>query len=379
MMKKIFALVMGVTLLASIAAGCGNPSPAETIDKAMDNRKSMHADYESSVDFILKPSDQLPEILNNTPVTITAKGGVDLDLSNGKHNARGDIKISGLDLIRVAMEMAGGVDSQSRIASLLDAAANINSFVIVDNTNYVKVGDTWYTVDSATLLTLAGTLGEDLDFSNVHTSCYADAMQDNGHFGADTMYKSLTELSAEQIDGVDTRHFRGSVDFDKILAELSSVARECGNPDAAAWMEATKPELTMLFQQANVEMWIDSSNNLRQVKTDLVIDGARAQTVIGILSGIGTAQIPGFQLDTVVVSTMARFSQFDASFNVTKPEGQASIGKLDVLLGTTGGTGVPTGAARTGSDLSGLSEDADSARSSTNTTTRSRTATTSSY
>jgi hypothetical protein len=373
-MKKLLMAWAGLMLVAALVAfGCGNPSPSETINDAMTKSqdvKSEHVDFDVNLKVSGDASALGAELAGILPLDLNFSGGADIDNNDPESpKAQGNLKLEGInDLLSSLAGASGESDAETQMGlNLIGGMISEIDFVLVDQTAYAKLAGSWYNLGDASEITdVAGMSGINLDTSGGDTKCLEDAMKDPSKFGADQVFSNISEESGEQIDGTDTRHFTADVDIDKTVNSLAAISRDCGNAEAAGGLEGGAGEITGLFRTLSVDMWIDKDNNLRQVKVTVDVDPQAVSDLAGSFTGDSG---DSFSLDELLLTATVKFSQFGASFDISKPSGTI-MDINDVLGGTSLGSDL-------GIDMSGL--EGLEGTGGTSTTGGSSTSTTSSY
>ncbi|MFA6000984.1 MAG: hypothetical protein WC828_02600 [Thermoleophilia bacterium] len=350
MIKKIVALMMGAVLLAFVFTGCGKESATETINKAITKNgetKTVHTDYDVSFEIKGDASSMGPQYAGLLPITLAVKGGLDTDSNTEPAKMKGNVQISGLDQILQSLAKAGGDSLDTNTKNLLNQFGGIFSdveFVSVDKNGYVKIAGTWYeTGDLSNSMDSLGSLGSlggmgsagvgslGASAGNVDSKCYQDAMNDPNKMGADNLFKDTQEMSEESIDGVQTRHFKSNIDFNKALTQMGTISKDCGNADASTGLETAKADIGSLFSKAEVEMWIDSDSNLRQMKVVIEIDPSALTNLAGDAGASGAgADVAAQALQSISLNMTFKFSKFNEEMNITKPAGD--VKKIEDLM-----------------------------------------------
>lgn len=373
MIKKLFALMLGAVLLAFVFTGCGKEPATETINKAITKNadtKTVHTDYDVSFEIKGDASAMGTEYAGLLPMTMAVKGGLDTDSTTEPAKMKGDIQITGIDKIMQSLAEAGGESMDQNTRDALNQFSGVLSgmeFVSVDKNAYIKIAGSWYEtgdlgsgMDSLGSLGSLGGLGSmGTDASSVNTKCYQDAMKDPAKMGADNLFKETQEMSEEKIDGVDTRHFKAKIDFDKALTQMGTISKECGDTEASAGLETAKTDVGKMFSKAEVEMWIDKDSNLRQMKMTIEMDPASLSSLAsGLSSGSSdSTDAAAKALESISFNMSFKFSKFNESMDITKPSG--TIMKMEDLMnnpmlsGLLSGMGSSGASSGSGSDSLG--------------------------
>ncbi|MFA5801499.1 MAG: hypothetical protein WC911_03385 [Thermoleophilia bacterium] len=351
MIKKLFALMLGAVLLAFVFTGCGKEPATETINKAITKNadtKTVHTDYDVSFEIKGDASAMGPEYAGLLPMTMAVKGGLDTDSTNEPAKMKGDIQITGIDKILQSLSQAGGESMDQKTKDALNQFSGVLSgmeFVSVDKNAYIKIAGSWYeTGDLGSGMDSLGSLGSlggmgttglgsmGTDASDVNTKCYEDAMKDPAKMGADNLFKETQEMSEEKIDGVDTRHFKAKIDFDKALTQMGTISKECGDTEASAGLETAKTDVGKMFSKAEVEMWIDKDSNLRQMKMTIEMDPASLSSLAsGLSSGSSdSTDAAAKALESISFNMSFKFSKFNEEMNIVKPAGE--IMKMEDMI-----------------------------------------------
>lgn len=354
-MKKALTL-LAVLLLAAVAvAGCGKAPAGETVDKAIQKSQDVKSEHmEFSVDLVINGNPALlpSQFQGLLPLTLTVNGGADSDSSDpASPKAKGNISITGIDKILNGLAQSPGVDpqTQTRLSLIAGALANLE-FVMVDKKMYLKIAGTWYDLGdfspTGDFSALGGVSRLTPGTTGANAQCYTDAMKDPAKFGSDKLLTNLQEAGSENIDGTSTRHFTADVNMDQLLTALADIARGCGDAQNAADIEASRNETTSFFRSFKIELWIDSDDNFRQIK--LAIDG-NPQALSGTMPNLGGTSGAGAAfagIEGISLNMTSKFSQFGATFDIAKPEG--NIMKIEDVLGGMGALGGMGGATTTG-------------------------------
>lgn len=365
-MKKLLAIWAGLLLAAAllVAAGCGQASPGETVDKAIQTSqdvKSEHIDFDVSLEVTGDASALGPELEGVLPLVMKVTGGVDADNTDPDNpKAKGTVSFEGMEKILSSLQQAEGTaDAQTQLGlDLIGGALSDLEFVTVDKKAYFKVAGTWYELGDASAFDMTGL---NLSGTDTNTQCYQDAMKDPAKFGSDKVFTNLQEVGEEKIDGTDTRHFRADIDLDKTLTALTEIARGCGDAEAAGGLEGGSTQLKSFFRTLQAEMWIDKDNNFRQVKINIEADPQALADLAASMGGSTGATTGG--LDALKLNVTLKFSQFGAQFDITKPEGE--IMNLEDLMSSSLGGSLGLGGTSGLEGLEGL-EGLDTSTTSTN-------------
>jgi len=398
-MKRITFLFMFVASLllavGVVASGCGgsggsSEAPNVLVDKAIQKNpdvKSGHIDYTINIE----GAGDLSSLSGSsgggsTSFKIGMTGGADFDNSNqAAPKAKGTITFTGLtDLINQMSQSSGstaGLDLSS-MSEQISSFLKDMEFVAVDNKVYLKLAGTWYDLGDASSassdLSGLGALGGATGMGGISslgtttdadTQCFENAMKDSSKFGSDKLFKNLTTVGSEKIDGTDTTHIKADVDLAKTVQTISDISKSCGQAEASGGLEGGSAQISKLFKTLTVEMWIDNDNMTRQVKITMEVDPAAVSDVASGLGGsLGTdttSATPG--LESLKIDVSVKLSKVGEQFDIQKPSGQISKiedlmgGLLGSSLGDTSGLGGLGGLGGTstdsGSSDSGFSTD----------------------
>ncbi len=353
MKKALPVLLLGVAvLLAAVAFGCGSSSsPGSAIDNAIKNSgnvKAEHVDFNVALGVNGDLSTAEPSLKGLLPLNLTIDGGADVDMKDANNpKAQGNIKIGGLDKLFSSIGQTQGASSQTTMGlGLLSGMLSNIDFVLVDNDLYIKVGGNWY--DTGNLSSAASNLNLPTTGTTVNSNCYQNAVKDTSKFGSDKIFKNLQDLGTQSIDGANTHHYKADINFDSVLTQVASTARDCGDAQAAGGIEAAKSQIGSVFKTASVEMWIGDDNYFHQGKLDLAVDPGTIVNLIGSTGGSSAqAAAVAKALQSVTFNVTVKQSNINGSFNISKPPG--NIQKLsDVLGGLTGSSGLLGSSSGTG-------------------------------
>lgn len=362
MKKKTLAfLLLGAALLvAVIAAGCGSSAPADAVNKAIQNSttiKSGHVDYNLVLDITGDASALSPQYKGLLPMHLTVDGGSDFDASDQNNvKIQGDVKLGGLDKIISSLAQAQGASgAESQLgAGIINSLASDIQFVVLNHNLYVKLAGNWY--QTPLPATPSGTSGAMTTTASVNSSCYSKAFKDTGKFGANTIFKNLTDAGSESIDGANTQHYTASINFDTLLTQLANTARDCGNASAAGGLEAAKSKIGNVFKTASVDMWVGDDNNFHQIKLNLQLDPS---TIAGLMGGSASGSGGSEQqkqnvlkaLKSVALTVTLKPSNINGKVTINKPQG--NIQNLSDLEGSLGMGGAGLGGSPGGTGSSG--------------------------
>jgi len=390
-MKRSVFLLLGALLTAAllvtvIASGCGGDSetPEQKVDKSIQKQKDikkMHVAYDMNLEVKGDAKQLGSEFEGLLPLTLGVKGEADVDNSGKNPEAKGNIKLDGLDKIFSGLAGASGeLDAETTLGlGMISNMFNDMQFVLVDEKLYIMLAGTWYVTDASSAGDMAG-LGSDVteQTGNIDQQCVTNAMSDTSKFGAAQVLTGVTLVGTETENGVEVSHIKASLDLDKAMTSLANVMRDCGGAESAGALEASKSELNKMFKQKEMEMWIDKDSNMVKVKINMELDPAAIADTAGSLSGSSTTS-DASGLDSITISMTLNMSNFNQDVDISKPSG--NIVPLEDLLGSFGGLGSSLGGVSGLDDLSGTSTTGGSSTSTTGTSTSrySRTATTSSY
>lgn len=379
-MKKIaifIMLVTGLIMAVGVVAGCGGngggEAPSAKVDKAIQKNpdiKSGRIDFEVNI----SGSGNLAALSGDTTAgggsqnfSLGISGAADFDNNDPANpKAKGAVTFTGLSELIAQMGAASGDTSGFDMSSITDQIASFLKdveFVAVDNKLYLKLAGTWYDMGDASsmgdlgglgALGGAGGLGGSLGTStSADTQCFENAMKDPVKISADKLFKNLSEVGSEKIEGTDTTHYKAEVDIDKAIATFSEIAKSCGQPEAAGGLEGGQAQLSQFFKATTVEMWIDKDNIMRQAKISAEIDPKAISDVGSAMGGSlgGTDTTSSSGLESLKLEASVKLSKIGESFDIQKPEGQ--ISKIEDLLGGLTGLGGLGGTSGLG-DTSGL-------------------------
>lgn len=340
-MKKLFLLLAAVLVFAAglLASGCGKSAQGEALNTAFEKSKTIKsARMEFEAEITLKGLEGMG---GESPLRL--RGSVDSDEADGKGSARGNIKLEGLGDLSGSIGGSGqdlGVLSQA--SGLIGMLSTID-FIAVGDKAYLNLGGTWYEMDSSALSQLGpggmGSLSGGMGSGN--NECFQKAVDDPGRFSLEKMLSGEQALTDEQVDGVNTRHYKATLDVKNLLDEAQAVIKECGDAESAGAFEASRSNLEKLLKKADFEFWVDSDDYFRQVKVDTTLDMATFGDVASAFGGPAGAA-PSGSLE-VSFTVMVKMSRFGESFDIKKPEKVVPFEEFTAkLLGMAlGGISVP--------------------------------------
>ena len=410
MKKRLLLLWSAVLILASLflaaAIGCGGggTDPATAINNAiqnMNNVKSGHADLNVSLNVNGDLSALGAQYKNLLPLSLTIDSGVDFD-SHDQNNpkAQGNLKIGGLDKVFSTLGQSQGADAQTQLGlGMISSALQNLQFVLLDQNLYLNIAGNWYQTGNLQSLgsQLPGGLAGDLSggMSGMSTSgptdttstseststasaaesCITNALKDTNKFGAGQVLTNLQDMGTESIDGTNTHHYKGDVNFDSLLTQVANTSRDCGDAQAAGGIEAAKGQIGSVFKTASVEFWIGDDNNVHQAKVNLELDPSAIANLVGALGGTSTtesgsaASTTGTEalkgINSVSLNATVKMSNINGSVNISKPQG--NIQNLQDLLGS--GLGMMGGSGGSGLGLGGSTGTSTGDGGSANTST----------
>lgn len=342
-MKKFLVLLITAPVLtaALLFSGCGKSAQEEALNTAFEkskNIKNARAEFEAEVSIkgLEGAGGELP---------LRLRGSVDSEEVDGKASARGNVRLEGLG------DLSGSIRESGQDLGVLSQAAGFIGtltafdFVAAGDKTYLNLGGTWYEVDESDLSMIGlgamggmgpATGGED-------SECFQKALDDPERFSLGKMLKGEQALEDESIDGVNTRHYRASLDVKHLLDEAQEVIKECGDAESAGAFEASRSNLEKLLKKVDFEFWVDSDDHFRQVKVDAALDMATFGDVARAFGGPAGAA-PAGSLDVGITATV-KMSRFGESFDIRKPEKVVPFEEFTAkLIGMAlGGISIPGG------------------------------------
>lgn len=339
-------------LITAPAAGCGKSAEEETLEAAFNKSKEIRSarqEFEAELSLAGLPGADGGE----QPLRL--RGAVDFDKSGDQPWAGGNIRLEGLSELATGMAAPGqdlGLGFLSQVGDMLQTFAAFD-FVAVDDRVYLNLSGTWYemTQSDMSMIGLDGAgLGGAMTGEGENRECYQKAMDDPERFSVANMLKDEQSLPDEAIDGVETRHYKASLDLKKLLDEVQQTMKDCGDAENAGALETARSDIEKLVKKADFEFWVDGDNNFRQVKVDADLDLTTFGDVAQAFGG-GVGPVPEGSVQMGILATV-KLSRFGETFDIKKPEGAKPfsdfIGNLIGLnLSGLGSSGLPLGTLTT--------------------------------
>lgn len=336
-------------LITAPAAGCGKSAEEETLEAAFNKSKEIRsARQEFEAEITLKGFEGA-----GGEIPLRLRGSVDSDEeSDGKGSMKGSFEFEGLGDLSSSLGGSGqNLGALSQAAGMLGMLSSFE-FISVGDKAYLNMGGIWYEADQSDFSTLGlgatGGMGSAMGGEN--SECVQGVLDDPERFSVANMLKDEQSLAGEAIDGVETRHYKASLDLKKLLDELQKTMKDCGDAENAGALETARSDIEKLVKKADFEFWVDGDNNFRQVKIDADLDLTTFGDVAQAFGG-GVGPVPEGSVQMGIVATV-KLSRFGETFDIKKPEGAKPfsdfIGDLIGLnLSGLGSSGLPLGTLTT--------------------------------
>lgn len=346
----IWSLVLGFTLAL---AGCGDEKTTSQteLEKASRNLKDLKS-VRMEYDFDLEVGGGLTALGITSTGTGTAmsetmtlvlgvNGKIEVDNNNpDQPKFKGDVNIEGMEEMMEQLSVLRGM-SGAEAAVAMDMIGSMFAkmeMIRVGDKFYIKIQNTWYET-SAQDASMLGTVPVNL--SGSISEC-EKKLKESDRFLLSNLLKDVQELSGESIDGVETRHFKANVDAQKLVDESAAALRECGGDESVAKMleEIKDDDLASLFRTGEVELWIDSENNIRQIRINLDVNMETLAAMGG--SALSSDQAEALKEAKLKMSGTIKLSAFGGQFSISAPANPKPMGDLMSGLrglGVMGGLG----------------------------------------
>ncbi len=340
------AIVIGsIGSYALAQSGSDSGSPAVPSDGP-----SRHVDYNFNLQVNGDLSAVNPKLQGLLPLNLSAQGGADVEKTANGPAVKGDVQLGGFDAIVQKLTAGDGTNGGSGAlgSSLINSLLSNVQFVAVDKDIYVKLGGSWYDTG-----TMSGHKGEKPGGGGTSGNAAEKDKARAGLAGAfpdgpKALLKDVKTVGTEDIDGTATTHYSASIDVDKALTDAAAAARNSGNTDEAAKIDAAKGQITGAFKTFNVEWWMDGSNEVRQAKLAVDVNPSSLAPLVTQMAA-GHAPKAGQTTDkpkidptavlngitSVSLNATVKFSHFNEDFQIAKPDG--NIQPLKDLIGSFGG------------------------------------------
>jgi hypothetical protein len=151
----------------------------------------------------------------------------------------GQYGLPGMGEIDIVMTFADGFVIYMNMAALFEEAPE------------ELAGKQWVSMDLGALAEMAGL---ELDFAQIMQSSSNDPTSSLNYLRGAT---DVTEVGSEEVRGVDTTHYRATIDLQKALDESPEAARDALQPLVDMYTDTT----------VQVEVWIDDDDRVRRYET----------------------------------------------------------------------------------------------------------------
>lgn len=363
--RAIFAFT--VVTIAAIAiviplGGCGDKAyTGDAVDQALQklsDAKKYHAEFDAqlTMDGDLEKVD--PEFTAIAPIELGMLAKMDFDISDPEElNMRMyDFEFNGLsETLRKLSASSGDSEVEgAMVAGMMQQMLADIEYVFLGETYYFKVFGTWFEMSPDDLASLPDGAGApDMDcMMQYFEGVYGNEEMMDYYRGIPPGVMDMDELSGGEIDGVKTRHFRGKLNSEQLMDELDSTLdesykalKECGMEGEIEEMEGVLGEdmqsmkdlIASIFNNTDIELWIDDDLNIRQMKMDMDVDLAEIAGIFGDEHDVADVE----SITMNIVMTM-KYSAFGEDVDIEAPEDALPFEELMDAFGGMDTSGIQT-------------------------------------
>lgn len=346
-MKRRMTMMAGMFFILALVlalSGCGEekPPPTNALDdasKKMKEVKSARIDYdldiEMSGDFAglgamttgMTGTTTGMGMAESMQLSLGISGSMEVDNNDpDQPKAKGTLELEGMDeLFTELAEVSGDAEAMAGMDMMSDMFGSMELIVAGDKA-YIKLDETWYETDASGTEALTGVGTLPIDPSGSDSECAQKAIQESDRFLISSLLADVQELSGEKIDGAETRHFKAKIDINKLIDELIDISRECGDQESVTTLEESKADLAGLFSMAEVELWIDGDNYIRQIRMNMDVDLAELAEAGG--EALGADEAAALEEGRLKISGTIKFSAFGEKFDISAPSNPQPIDNL---------------------------------------------------
>jgi hypothetical protein len=221
---------------------------------------------------------QLPPAVQDEPVAFTGEGIFDYE------NRKGQVTYDFSELFA----SLGLPDSQEPVEAIFDGAVMYLKFPLLSA--FLPDAKPWIKLDPATLGENAG-----LDLSQLQQLGQSDPSQLLDYLKATS--EGVEEVGVEQVDGVETTHYRGTIQLDKVADQVPPEQQE-----------QVRAAIEKLVEQAGtteipVDVWVDGDGLVRKLE----------------LTYTASVQVPGSDPEEAESVVTMEFSDFGTAVEIEPP------------------------------------------------------------
>lgn len=236
-------------------------------------------------------------------------------------------------------KIAGDIEELYKLLTVSESL----QVIFQKGTFYVQASGKWYKMD---MREFVGMSAQDMsDSEREKLNCVMEKSIDDpmSFLGASqydlsaiNFYKDFKKLTPEEIDGIEVDHYSFSYDYEKLIEELPDLMQtsmepmmdiydECGMPEMRKALKKSNQDLRsnggdqikdmykQIFENANVEIWLDKEGNIRRIIYTMHLDLDEFATAMGD----SRADYDGAILDVTMTES---YSDFNKTFVFEQPE-----------------------------------------------------------